>query len=159
VPGHLDLIPGWVAALNAGGWFAMQVPGNFDAASHRLLRQVAAESPRASELLPRLRGGSPVAEPAAYTALLAGLGCEVDVWETTYAQVLDPAGEQDCPVLEWTKGTALRPVLDVLVDERDRASFLAAYADQLREAYPRQEFGTLFPFRRIFAVGHQSKRK
>ena len=152
VPGHLDLIPRWVDALAPGGWFAMQVPGNFDAPSHRLLRETAAAAPRSAELLATLRHGDPVAEPAAYTALLAQLGCAVDVWETTYQQVLDPAGEQDCPVLEWTKGTALRPVLDVLTGEEERAEFLEAYAARLREAYPRQEFGTLFPFRRIFAV-------
>ena len=152
VPGHLDLIPRWVAALAAGGWFAMQVPGNFDAPSHRLLRETAAAAPRSAELLATLRHGDPVAEPAAYTALLAGLGCAVDVWETTYQQVLDPAGEQDCPVLEWTKGTALRPVLDVLTGEQERTDFLDSYAARLREAYPRREFGTLFPFRRIFAV-------
>ncbi|MGZ4654840.1 methyltransferase domain-containing protein [Oryzihumus sp.] len=152
VPGHLELIPRWVAALAPGGWFAMQVPGNFEAPSHRLLRETAAAAPRSAELLATLRHGAPVAEPAAYTALLAGLGCAVDVWETTYQQVLDPAGEQDCPVLEWSKGTALRPVLDVLTGAQERADFLHAYADRLREAYPRQDFGTLFPFRRIFAV-------
>lgn len=152
VPGHLDLIPRWVAALAPGGWFAMQVPGNFDAPSHRLLRETAAAAPRSAELLGALRHGDPVAEPAAYTALLARLGCAVDVWETTYQQVLDPAGEQDCPVLEWTKGTALRPVLDVLTGDRERADFLEAYAARLAEAYPRQSFGTVFPFRRIFAV-------
>lgn len=152
VPGHLELIPRWVVALAPGGWFAMQVPGNFEAPSHRLLRETAAAAPRSTELLATLRHGAPVAEPAAYTALLAGLGCAVDVWETTYQQVLDPAGEQDCPVLEWTKGTALRPVLDVLTGDQERADFLRAYADRLREAYPRQDFGTRFPFRRIFAI-------
>ena len=107
VPSHRQLIPGWVRALAPGGWFAMQVPGNFNAPSHTLLREVAAQSPRAAELLPRLRGGEAVSEPAAYAALLAGLGCEVDAWETTYQHILDPAGEAAEPVLEWTKGTAL----------------------------------------------------
>ena len=157
VPGHLDLIPRWVAALVPGGWFAMQVPGNFDAPSHRLLRESAAAAPRSAELLGALRHADPVAAPAAYTVLLAQLGCAVDVWETTYQQVLDPAGEQDSPVLEWTKGTALRPVLDLLTGEQERADFLAAYAARLAEAYPRRGFGTLFPFRRIFAVAQKQK--
>jgi len=158
VPGHLDLLPRWVDALVPGGWFAMQVPGNFAAPSHRLLREAAALSPRADELLPSLRHDAPVAEPATYTALLAGLGCDVDVWETTYQHVLDPRGEQDCPVLEWTKGTALRPLLDLLTDEGERADFLAVYAESLRQAYPRQSFGTVFPFRRIFAVARRQQR-
>lgn len=163
VPSHVQLIPGWINALGAGGWFAMQVPGNFDAPSHALLRQVAAQSPRAAELLPRLRTGedegestgSPVAEPAAYAALLAGLGCDVDAWETTYQHILDPAGDQADPVLEWTKGTAMLPVFDVLEDEGERADFVAAYGYALLQAYPRQPFGTVFAFRRIFAVAHK----
>ena len=46
VPGHLELIPRWVGALAPGGWFAMQVPGNFEAPSHRLLRETAAAAQR-----------------------------------------------------------------------------------------------------------------
>ena len=77
------------------------------------------------------------------------------MWETTYLHVLDPEGAQESPVLEWTKGTALRPVLQVLTDERERAAFLSAYARRLAQAYPRQPFGTVFPFRRIFAVAQR----
>jgi trans-aconitate 2-methyltransferase len=158
VPGHLGLLPGWVERLAPGGWFAMQVPGNFEAPSHVLLREVAAVSPRADELTPLLRGGSAVETPGTYAATLAGLGCRIDVWETTYLHVLDPEGAQESPVLEWTKGTALRPVLQVLTDERERAEFLSAYAQRLESAYPRADFGTLFPFRRIFAVAQRPGR-
>jgi trans-aconitate 2-methyltransferase len=158
VPSHLELIPRWVDALAPGGWFAMQVPGNFTAPSHTLLRDVAAHSPRASDILPLLRGGEAVGEPAAYTALLAGLGCAVDAWETTYQHILDPAGDlgdEGNPVLEWTRGTALLPVLELLQVETERAEFVAAYGNALRQAYPRQAFGTVFAFRRIFAVAHK----
>ena len=158
VPSHRELIPGWISALAPGGWFAMQVPGNFNAPSHELLREVAARSPRAGELLARLRGAESVSEPATYAALLADLGCEVDAWETTYQHILDPAGAQPDPVLEWTKGTALLPVLDVLKGEGERADFVAAYGDALLRAYPRRSFGTLFAFRRIFAVAHKKGR-
>jgi trans-aconitate 2-methyltransferase len=68
VPSHQELIPAWISALAPGGWFAMQVPGNFNEPSHALLREVAACAPRAAELLPRLRGGEAVSEPAVYTA-------------------------------------------------------------------------------------------
>ncbi|HEY5248127.1 MAG TPA: methyltransferase domain-containing protein [Dermatophilaceae bacterium] len=157
VPSHLRLIPAWITALAPGGWFAMQVPGNFNAPSHTLLRDVAARSPRAAELLPRLRQGETVSEPVAYLFLLAALGCEVDTWETTYQHVLDPGARQGRPVLEWTKGTSLLPVFEVLTEEGERADFVAAYGDALSLAYPRQPFGTVFAFRRIFAVAHKKK--
>jgi trans-aconitate 2-methyltransferase len=92
-----------------------------------------------------------------YVALLAALGCDVDGWETTYQHILDPAGNYDEPVLEWTKATALLPVLKLLRDEDERAEFMAAYGNALLRAYPRQSFGTVFAFRRIFAVAHKRR--
>src|SRR5580765_5408971 len=50
VPGHLPLIEGWVAGLADDGWFALQVPGNFGAPSHRLMREIAREQERSVEL-------------------------------------------------------------------------------------------------------------
>ena len=90
------------------------------------------------------------ADPADYAELLSGAGCEVDAWETTYVHILH--GED--PVLEWYKGTGLRPVLAAL--DKDRAAdFLAEYSTRLRKAYPPRPFGTVFPFRRVFAVAHR----
>jgi len=58
-------------------------------------------------------------------------------------------------VLVWTKGTALLPVFELLKDDGERADFVAAYSSALLQAYPRQPFGTLFAFRRIFTVAHK----
>ncbi len=86
VPEHRELLPRWLAALPAGAWFAMQVPGNFGAPSHVLLRELAAEPQWAGAV--RLRGTETVSEPADYADLLAAGGAAVDVWETTYLQRL-----------------------------------------------------------------------
>ena len=155
VPSHRRLIPGWIAALAPGGWFAMQVPGNYNAPSHTLLREVAAKSPRAAEILPRLGRSEAVSEPAVYFFTLAGLGCDTDAWETTYQHVFDPGAFQGQPVLEWTRGTALLPVFEVLSDEGERADFVQAYGRALLQAYPPHPFGTVFALRRIFAVAHR----
>ena len=93
-----------------------------------------------------------VGRPSGYAELLAEAGCEVDAWETTYVHIL----EGDDPVLEWYKGTGLRPVLAVL-DVDQAADFLTAYGERLRAAYPPGSFGTVFPFRRVFAVAHRTK--
>jgi trans-aconitate 2-methyltransferase len=149
VPGHAALLPGWVGSLSPGGTLAIQVPGNFGAPSHVLLRELC-DTPRWRRRLDG-RGARPtdVLEPAGYLELLTGLGCGTDAWETTYTQLL--TGED--PVLSWTKGTALRPVLTALADDPQAArEFVAQYRDLLREAYPPGPHGTVFPFRRIFAV-------
>lgn len=152
VPSHLRLIPTWVAALAPGGTFAMQVPANFDAPSHRLMREVAERHPRADELRSGLERAQAVALPETYAALLLDIAGGVDVWQTTYHHVLPaPEGERH-PVLEWVLGTGLRPVLGVLTDEAERAAFLTAYEAELERAYPRRSFGVIFPFTRTFAV-------
>jgi trans-aconitate 2-methyltransferase len=71
----------------------------------------------------------------------------VNVWDTTYSHLLDGTD----PVLEWFTGTGLRPYLDAL-DDADRPDFVADIAKGLREQYPQRPFGTILPFRRIFAV-------
>jgi trans-aconitate 2-methyltransferase len=141
VPGHVDLLPGWLAAMPSKAWFALQVPGNFGAPSHALVRELAAGRVE-------LRGEAAVPEPAVYAEVLAGAGADVDVWETTYLHPLSGAD----PVLHWIGATALRPVRDAL-PPAEYDAFRAELAPLLRAAYPTRSDGTTwFPFRRIFAV-------
>ena len=146
VPGHLSLLPRFVSALTPGGWLAIQVPGNFEAPSHTTLRTLC-NSPRWSDRLGTAGRWLSTPTPSEYINALAGLGCTVDAWETTYAQVLQGVD----PVLTWMRGTALRPVYARLSAE-DAAEFEAELGAMLREAYPPQPYGTVLPFRRIFAV-------
>ncbi|MBD0420590.1 trans-aconitate 2-methyltransferase [Streptomyces sp. TRM S81-3] len=149
VPGHVELFARWIAGLAPGGTLAFQVPGNFDAPSHRLMRDLA-HSPRwRSRLAGTLRHDDAVLTPVAYLAHLTAAGCTADVWETTYVHLL--TGED--PVLDWVKGTGLRPVLTALDDDpQARDAFLDEYRAALRAAYPAGPHGTPFPFRRVFAV-------
>ncbi|MFE1950191.1 trans-aconitate 2-methyltransferase [Streptomyces sp. NPDC059524] len=149
VPGHVESFPRWVDALAPGGTFAFQVPGNFDAPSHVLMRELAGSARWKDRLGDVLRHGDAVHTPAAYLERLTGLGCAVDAWETTYLHLLEGAD----PVLDWVKGTGLRPVLTALADDpAARDAFVAEYAGLLRTAYPGSEHGTVFPFRRVFVV-------
>jgi trans-aconitate 2-methyltransferase len=150
VPDHRAVVRRWVEALPPAGWVAYQVPGNFDSPSHTLMRSLAESARWRDSLTCVLRHHDAVGTPEEYAALLLGAGLTADVWETTYVHVL--AG--DDPVLEWVRGTGLRPVLAAL-PPAECAAFEAAYAAELRRAYPRSEHGTLFPFRRIFAVGQR----
>jgi trans-aconitate 2-methyltransferase len=152
VPDHTAVLARWARALPPGGVLAFQVPGNFDAPSHTLLAELRT-SLRWKRLLGEdARRDAAVAEPGDYLQLLTGENCTADVWETTYHQLL---GGED-PVLEWVKGTALRPVLTRLRDAGDRGAFLEEYRGLLREAYPAGAQGTVFPFRRIFAVARRN---
>src|SRR4029077_16530895 len=81
-----------------------------------------------------------------YVSQLLRLCFGVHARETTYIHVLTG----DNPVLEWLKGTALRPLLDPLGKDTDE--FLVALGNRLKTAYPANGQVTLFPFPRLFFV-------
>jgi trans-aconitate 2-methyltransferase len=147
VPGHRELLPRWLDALRPGAWFALQVPGNFNSASHTLMRGLAESETWSGRLAGVLRHDDVVGEAEDYLDIMLDAGCDADAWETTYLQLLPGAR----PVVEWVRGTALRPVLAAL-PEGEAREFEAEYAARLDEAYPAAAHGTVFPFRRIFAV-------
>ncbi|HEY3003330.1 MAG TPA: trans-aconitate 2-methyltransferase [Kribbellaceae bacterium] len=151
VPGHEALLTRWVAELPAGAWLAFQVPGNFDAPSHRALRALAAEPEWRERLGTVVRDAHPVLDPTGYATLLHAAGCTVDAWETTYLHVLPVTEPGDQPVLRWMEGTALRPVRAAL-DDAAWTEFRAALGARLDRAYPPRDARVLFPFRRIFVV-------
>jgi trans-aconitate 2-methyltransferase len=88
VPGHLDAFAGWLDAVAPGGTFAFQVPHNIDAPLHSLMRELAASARWRERLDGVLREEHSVHAPTVYLDRLTRLGCEADVWETTYLQVL-----------------------------------------------------------------------
>ncbi|ADG77277.1 Trans-aconitate 2-methyltransferase OS=Tsukamurella paurometabola (strain ATCC 8368 / DSM /CCUG 35730 / CIP 100753 / JCM 10117 / KCTC 9821 / NBRC 16120/ NCIMB 702349 / NCTC 13040) OX=521096 GN=Tpau_0640 PE=4 SV=1 [Tsukamurella paurometabola] len=139
VDGHIDALA--AIADRAARAFAFQVPGNQNAPSHALLAQVAAEFGVTGYRHVDVR------DPAEYLAVLQRPGWTVDAWETTYLHVLQGPDA----VFEWISGTGARPVLARL-DGATKDDFVRRYKAALAAAYPPQEFGTVLPFRRIFAV-------
>ncbi|MGY1747199.1 trans-aconitate 2-methyltransferase [Blastococcus sp. SYSU D00695] len=151
VPGHEALLRRWAGELAAGGWLALQVPGNSGAPTHRLLAELCGSPRWRSRLAGLAPPERPVLDPAGYLAVLEEAGLRGEAWETTYLHVLDGAD----PVLGWVRSTVLRPVLAALTDA-EAAELTAAYATALRAAYPPRPDGTtLLPFRRVFAVGRR----
>lgn len=145
VPGHPALLREWSAALPKHAWLAFQVPGNFSAPSHELVRALAT-SPPWRDRVPPLRGEDSVLTPTAYADLFPTH--DVDAWETTYLHHLSGPD----PVLDWITGTALRPIRAALTDP-EWTDFRDTLAPALRAEYPpRPDGSTLFPFRRIFVV-------
>ena len=153
LPDQIELLPLLVDRLRPGGWLAIQIPGNQDAPSHAILRELAERAPYAEHAAgSTLRPDLP--DPADYLEVLSAAGCEVDTWETTYSHVLQGANA----VLEWVKGTGARPVLQALPDDL-RAEFEREYGARLAEAYPQRSYGTVLRFRRVFAVAHKEESR
>lgn len=144
---HGRLFPRLMDWLAPGGVLAVQMPRNYEAASHTCILDTARLGPW-REALESLLRPSPVAAPEAYYRFLSAHAERPDIWETVYMQLLQ--GEN--PVVEFTKGSALKPLMDAL-SEPMRSDFEAAYAERIASAYPPEKNGqTLFPFRRLFMV-------
>ena len=109
VPDHLSVLARLARLLAPGGVLAMQVPGNFAEPTHALLGTLVG-SPRWSRLFSGDLASPASHDPADYLSVLLGAGLQASAWETTYCQLLQ-GGDA---VLEWMKGTALRPVLTAL---------------------------------------------
>jgi len=145
--GHDTLFPRLISALKPGGVLAVQMPHNFSAPSHTLIAATVRHGPWRDELEPHLRE-QPVQDSPAYYDILSPHTTAIDIWETTYLHVLQ--GED--PVVEWTKGSILGPLLEHL-GESDTQAFLEAYRRPIGEAYPRRKDGkTVLPFKRLFIV-------
>ena len=147
VPDHATVLPALLAALPPGGVLAVQMPRNFAAPNHALLRETAAE-PRWSARMPDEARLMPVGDPSFYHDLLSPLAARLDIFEIEYLHVMDgPEG-----IVEWMRGTGLRPFLQRL-DSSEHGDFLASYLDRVKQAYPRRASGkVLFSFRRIFLI-------
>jgi trans-aconitate 2-methyltransferase len=150
VPDHEAVLRHLFVLLAPGGALAVQMPNNFDEPAHRLLAEMVRREPWASAI-GQWQERYFVQTASWYTDALHRLGyVDIDVWETIYQHLLQGADA----VLEWMKGTALRPVFSRLASDR-HAEFLTEYQARLREAYPEHAYGTLLSFRRLFFVARK----
>jgi trans-aconitate 2-methyltransferase len=143
VEDHVALYPKLMQRVAPGGAFAAQIPADFDALPHRLMR----------ELVPP---GVVVREwhshtPGFYYDTLAPHALRVDVWETEYRHVMPSAAA----IVEWYQGSGLRPFMEAISEERQREKFLSNFTERIRDSYQPQPDGrVLFPFRRLFVVAY-----
>ncbi len=145
--GHEALFPNLLQGLKPGGALAVQMPSNFSAPTHTAIAETVRSGPWRRALEPHLRE-HPVHEAAAYYSILRAHVASLDVWETTYYHVL----EGQNPVVEWTKGSILRPLLAQL-QESEAQAFLNEYGARILKAYPPGRDGkTVLPFKRLFFI-------
>ena len=149
VPDHAALLPALLAMLAPGGSLAVQIPHTLEEPAPRLMREIAADGPWAQKLAGAATARTVRHGADWYFRLLRDSGAAVDMWLTTYYhQLAGGAGA----VVEWFKGSGLRPFLEPL-DAAERSAFLARYQAGVAQAYPALPDGTvLLPFPRLFFV-------
>jgi len=151
VPGHETLLPALAGRLAGRGALAIQMPDNLDQPSHVAMRETAADGPWRDSLLEAAAARTSLPGADWYYRLLRPLFAKVDIWRTTYHHPL-PGAEA---IVEWLKGTGLRPFLDPLAPDQ-RAAFLEVYRQRLEAAYPAMADGmVLLPFPRLFLLAER----
>jgi trans-aconitate 2-methyltransferase len=148
---HRTLFPRLLAALAPGGVLAVQMPDNRDESTHRLMREVASVAPWSAHIGDVTRLRTPQLALGDYYDLLAADAAEVDIWRTAYQHPMESAEA----IVEWVRGTGLRPFIDPLPAE-ERTSFLAEYTRRIDTAYmPRSDGRRLLAFPRLFIVAQR----
>ncbi|RAL03526.1 S-adenosyl-L-methionine-dependent methyltransferase [Aspergillus ibericus CBS 121593] len=146
---RLQVIKRLVSTQPSGGIFAFQMPDTLSEPSHVLMREVAASGPWKEKLSDV--GREEVESPEEiYDVLVEGGGVEVKVWRTVYYHALRGHGE----IVEWVRGTGLRPYLDRLGGDEE-GEFLRVYEEGLRgeRGYQRRaDGGVLLRYPRVFGV-------
>ena len=147
IANHEVLLPRLAARLSPGGALALQMPDNLDEPAHRIMRELAADGRWAAKLAAASAARAPVPGAAWYYELLRPLCSKVDVWRTTYYHFLSGGAEA---VVEWFKGSGLRPFLEPL-NAAERSAYIERYSAAIAKAYPAFADGSvLLPFPRVF---------
>jgi trans-aconitate 2-methyltransferase len=136
--------------VKPGGALAVQVPANAGSPLHQSLLR-AAEDPRWSRFTSGCASRLVYREPFFYYGLLCGLAERLELWETTYHHEMP----DHRALVEWYKGTGMRPCLERLPDEPSRRAFEDAVLEGCRADYAVQPNGrVIYPFRRLFFIAY-----
>lgn len=150
LPDHIDILPRLMDHLQPGGTLAIQMPDNLAQPIHVEMRRVASEGTWAEQLKNAAR--EPLAPPVDYYNALLPKSSRIDIWHTVYNHPLDGVDA----VVEWVKGTGLKPFIDPLSND-ERAKFLATYRDALVSHFqPAANGKVLLPFPRLFIVAQKA---
>ncbi|CAG7930285.1 unnamed protein product [Penicillium olsonii] len=145
-PDRIAVIKRLLQNQDPGTVFAFQVPHNLGEPSHVLMRETAEAGPWKEKLAGVQRDG--FQSPQELYDAVKPFASVVDIFETSYYHSL----ESHEAIIEWVKGTGLRPFVDPL-DEDEKKGFLEEYLRRLQGAYPVSIDGrVLLKYPRLFMV-------
>jgi len=151
VPDHRNLLKNLLNLLNSNGVLAVQIPMNYNEPVHKAIGELVStekwkEYFTETSVFHTLSQGE-------YYDLLSEISGEFSIWETVYYHVMKSHND----ILEWYRGTGLRPYLSVLPDEK-KAEFESDMLQILVRRYPRQKNGDIiFRFPRFFFIAHPER--
>ena len=150
VDDHATLFPRLLGRVAQGGALAAQMP-SYENPANEAMRELAANEGWRRWFPEGCAKEWRSHELDFYYETLRPRAARLDLWATEYVQIMPDVSA----IVEWYKGTGLRPYLDAIGEETERARFLAEFGERLRPSYPNSPAGgVLFPFRRVFVVAY-----
>jgi len=149
IPDHERLLTDMLNLLKKNGVLAVQIPMNFNEPIHKIIEEVTS-SEKWKKYFAEQRIFYTLSQ-SEYYDILSEISGEFCIWETVYYHVMKSHNE----ILEWYRGTGLRPYLSVLPDNMKKE-----YEDEIMEnlvqRYPRQRNGDIiFRFPRFFFIARK----
>lgn len=150
IPDHKRLLGQMFSCLAPRGVLAVQIPEQAKHPVHKIIREVS-DSEKWREKLNFRRSYNNLTEEE-YFDVLSELTDDFRIWETTYFHAM-PSYES---IIEWYRGTGLRPYLERLSDV-DQAEFTLEIKNNLERIYPIQKNGEIiFRFPRLFFTARKT---
>lgn len=151
VPDHESLLKKLLNLLNRNGVLAVQIPMNFNEPIHRIVCELASSEKWKNYFAET--GSFYTLGQSEYYDLLSGISGEFYLWETVYYHVMKSHND----ILEWYRGTGLRPYLSVLPDNK-KTEFESEIMENLIQRYPKQKNGDIiFRFPRFFFIAYPKR--
>jgi trans-aconitate 2-methyltransferase len=149
---HEVLLPRLWNLVAPTGALAVQVPANQESPIHRAVFQTA-QTDRWQKFTGSARADLNFQPPAAYYSILSAFAGRIDLWETIYHHEM--TGHD--ALLQWARGTVLRPFFSRLPDETAMKEFAADVIATCRGAYPLTSRNTIiYVQKRFFFVAYKN---
>ena len=146
IPNHREFIPKIFSKLSKGGVLAVQIPLNSQEKLFKIMRETVNED--------KWNFSSMSVEPNTtlkreeYFDILSSLTDNFNIWETVYYHNMPSINA----MVEWIKGTRLRPYLNAL-NSIDAKKLIDEISEKASRVYAKQENGEIiFKFRRFFFI-------
>jgi trans-aconitate 2-methyltransferase len=151
LPDHEQLFLHLMAQVAPAGALAVQIPAHYQSPLHQVTLEVAKDSVWCHRMEAPCNALTEES-PSFYYDVLQPLAARLDMWETEYYHLMDSPQA----IVDWFRGTGLRPFLEALENEEQKQRFQQMLLDGYTQAYSRQKDGrVLFPFRRLFMVAYR----
>ena len=149
IPNHPALISRIQGLLLDGGIVAVQLPLFWAMPLGQIIDQISRDS-RWQSQTEQVSELFTIHDYSFYYDELSALFRKVDLWETTYMDILDSHQS----IVEMIRSTGMKPYLERLGTDVARDEFEQEVLKEIMQVYPLQQNGkVILPFKRLFFIG------